>query len=106
MSAPAMILIAVFLGLLLALVKPVGLYIAQVFEGRAGWPLRAGAPLERWIYRFCGIDSEAQTGWKPYAIALLMFNLLDALAVYALQRLHSIDAPPAIQFRSMPCLFG
>jgi K+-transporting ATPase ATPase A chain len=88
MSAPAMMLIAVFLGLLLALVKPVGLYMAEVFEGRAGWPLRAGAPLERWIYRFCGVDPEAQMGWQQYAIALLMFNVLGALAVYALQRLQ------------------
>jgi K+-transporting ATPase ATPase A chain len=89
MSAAALTLIAVFLGLLLALVKPVGLYIARVFEGRSGWPLRAGAPLERWIYRFCGVDPGAETGWKQYAIALLMFNLLGALAVYALQRLQA-----------------
>jgi K+-transporting ATPase ATPase A chain len=89
MSAPALILVAVFLGLLLALVKPVGLYMARVFEGRAGWPQRAGAPLERWIYRFCGVDPQVETGWKPYAIALLMFNLLGALAVYALQRLQA-----------------
>jgi K+-transporting ATPase ATPase A chain len=89
MSAPAMLLIAVFLGLLLALVKPAGLYLARVFEGRAAWPLRAAAPLERWIYRFCGVDPQVETGWKPYAIALLMFNVLGALAVYALQRLQA-----------------
>jgi potassium-transporting ATPase potassium-binding subunit len=86
MNAPALILIAVFLGVLLACVKPFGLYMAQVFEGRSGWPLRAGAPLERWIYRICGVDPEAGMGWKQYAIALLMFNLLGAGAVYALQR--------------------
>jgi K+-transporting ATPase ATPase A chain len=86
MNAPALILIAVFLGVLLVCVKPFGLYMARVFEGRPGWPLRAGAPLERWIYRLCGVDPEAQMGWKRYAIALLMFNVLGAVLVYALQR--------------------
>jgi potassium-transporting ATPase potassium-binding subunit len=86
MSAAAVILIAVFLGVLLVCVKPFGLYMARVFEGRPGWPLRAGAPLERWIYRLCGVDPEAQMGWKRYAIALLMFNVLGAVLVYALQR--------------------
>ena len=38
-----------FLLLVLACVKPLGLYMANVFEGRPIWPLRAGAPLERWI---------------------------------------------------------
>jgi potassium-transporting ATPase potassium-binding subunit len=86
MNAPALLLIAVFLCLLLAGVKPFGLYMARVFEGRPGWPLRAGAPLERWIYRLCGVDPQTQMGWKQYAIALLMFNVLGAVAVYALQR--------------------
>ena len=80
MSAAAVILIAVFLCLLLACVKPFGLYMAQVFEGPRGWPLRAAAPLERWIYRFCGVDPEAGMGWKQYALALLMFNVLGAVA--------------------------
>ncbi len=88
MNAAAMMLIGVFLGLLLLCVKPVGLYMARVFEGRPGWPLRAGASIERRIYRICGIDPEAGMGWKHYALALLMFNLLGAAAVYALQRLQ------------------
>ncbi|HEY8053377.1 MAG: potassium-transporting ATPase subunit KdpA [Steroidobacterales bacterium] len=88
MNAAAMMLIGVFLGLLLLCVKPVGLYMARVFEGRPGWPLRAGAPIERRIYRICGVDPEAGMGWKHYALALLMFNLLGAAAVYALQRLQ------------------
>jgi K+-transporting ATPase ATPase A chain len=50
------------------------------------WPRRAGAPLERWIYRLCGVDADAEMGWKQYAIALLIFNALGGLVVYALQR--------------------
>jgi len=51
MTAAASTLIVCFLLLLLACVKPVGLYMAKVFDGRPIWPLRAGAPLERWTYR-------------------------------------------------------
>ena len=75
-----------FLLVLLACVKPLGLYMANVFDGRPIWPLRAGAPLERWTYRLCGVDPQREMGWQQYAAGLLLFNLLGALAVYALQR--------------------
>jgi len=64
MTAAASTLIVCFLLLLLACVKPVGLYMAKVFDGRPIWPLRAGAPLERWTYRLCGVDPTQETGWK------------------------------------------
>ncbi len=86
MNAAASTLIAGFLLLVLLCVKPVGLYMANVFDAQSVWPRRAGAPLERWIYRLCGIDPSVEMGWKQYAMALLMFNVLGALAVYALQR--------------------
>ena len=86
MTAAAASLIACFLLLLLACVKPVGLYMANVFEGRPIWPLRAAAPLERWTYRLCGVDPTREMGWQPYAAGLLLFNALGALALYVLQR--------------------
>jgi K+-transporting ATPase ATPase A chain len=86
MNAATSTLIAGFLVLVLLCVKPAGLYMANVFDAHSVWPRRAGAPLERWIYRLCGIDPSVEMGWKQYAFALLMFNALGALAVYALQR--------------------
>jgi len=86
MTAAAASLIVCFLLLLLACVKPVGLYMANVFEGRPIWPLRAAAPLERWTYRLCGVDPTREMGWQPYAAGLLLFNALGALALYVLQR--------------------
>src|ERR1700726_1668876 len=80
--------ITVFLLLLLVTVKPFGLYMANVLEGHPIWPLRAGARFEALIYRLCGIDPADQMGWKKYAIALVLFNALGALAVYALQRVQ------------------
>jgi potassium-transporting ATPase potassium-binding subunit len=89
MTAAGVALIVGFLILLLLLVKPAGLYMANVFDGRRNWPLRLGAPLERWIYRCCGVDAALEMGWKPYAVGLLLFNGLGTLAVYALQRLQA-----------------
>jgi K+-transporting ATPase ATPase A chain len=65
-----------------------GLYISHVMEGRPIWPLRIGAPAERLIYRVCGVDPAAEMGWKKYALALVLFNGLGALAAYLLQRVQ------------------
>jgi potassium-transporting ATPase potassium-binding subunit len=86
MTGDALALFVLFLLLVLAVVKPLGLYIAHVFEGRPFWPLRVGAPLERGLYRLCGVDPGREMGWKEYAVGLLLFNALGALAVYLLQR--------------------
>jgi len=86
MTSASLALIAVYLAVALLCVKPVGLYISHVMEGRPIWPLRIGAPAERLIYRVCGVDPAAEMGWKKYAIALVLFNGLGALAAYLLQR--------------------
>ena len=88
MTPASLALVAVFLLVMLALVKPLGTYIADVLEGRPIWALRIGRPLENLIYRCSGVDPVAEMGWKRYTIALLVFNTLGALAVYALQRLQ------------------
>jgi K+-transporting ATPase ATPase A chain len=88
MTSASLALIAVYLGAALLCVKPVGLYITRVMEGRPIWPLRVGARVERVIYRLCGVDPATEMGWKKYAIALVLFNALGALTVYALQRLQ------------------
>jgi len=86
MTAAGPALFVIFLLLVLAAVKPLGLYMANVFEGRPIWPLRLGAPLERAVYRLCGIEPAREMGWKEYAVALLLFNALGGLALYLLQR--------------------
>ncbi|HTC16936.1 MAG TPA: potassium-transporting ATPase subunit KdpA [Steroidobacteraceae bacterium] len=78
-------LIVGFLLLVLVCVKPLGLYMAQVFEGRSA-VLRLGAPLERRIYGLCGVDPAREHGWQEYAAGLLLFNVLGALLLYLLQR--------------------
>jgi K+-transporting ATPase ATPase A chain len=87
MTSQAIALLGSFLAVVLVLAKPLGGYIAAVMEEGGEHPLvRAGRPLERLIYRVCGVDPDEPMGWKFYAIALLAFNAAGAVLLYALQR--------------------
>ncbi|MDE2211149.1 MAG: potassium-transporting ATPase subunit KdpA [Betaproteobacteria bacterium] len=87
MTPHAWILLLLFLALLFALAGPLGRYMAAVMEGQSR-VLRFGRPVESLIYRVCGIQREKEMGWLSYAVALILFNGLGALAVYGLQRLQ------------------
>ena len=80
--------IGLFLAVLLLLVKPVGSYLALVFADAPNRITRFGARVERGIYRLCGIASTEEMGWKRYALAMLLFNVLGLLVVHVLQRLQ------------------
>jgi K+-transporting ATPase ATPase A chain len=82
------LLLAAVLGLAVLCVKPLGSYMADVMEGRPIFALRVGGTFESLLYRLCGVDARKEMSWKQYAIALLLFNLLGAVVVYALQRLQ------------------
>ena len=84
MTNHAWTLLGVYFLALLLLAKPLGIYIAHVMEGR----LSFAAGLETSLYRFCGIKKDEEMSWLNYALALLIFNFLGVLAVYALQRLQ------------------
>jgi len=88
MTLNGLLQICVFLLILLALVKPLGRYMARVYDGRLAFVNRIGGPLERLIYRICGVHPDAEMRWTQYALALLVFNCLGFLAVYALQRMQ------------------
>ena len=74
---------------LLLLAKPLGVYMAAVYENRPVLINRLLAPLEAWVYRFSGVKPEHEMRWKEYAAALLWFNLFGGLAVFALQMLQA-----------------
>ena len=78
-----------YLVVLLLLAKPLGAYMAAVYEGRATWAQRVGGWLERLIYRGAGVDSAKDMSWVEYALAMLWFNLVGAIAVYAIQRVQA-----------------
>ncbi len=81
--------VALLLGVLALLVKPLGGYMAGVYEGRIAFLNRFAAPVENRIYRLCGVDPAEEMHWTRYALAMLSFNLLGMLAVYALQRVQA-----------------
>jgi K+-transporting ATPase ATPase A chain len=73
---------------LIALAKPLGLYMARVYEGRSCGLDRVLGWLERLIYRVCNVRASEEQGWKAYAVAMMLFNLVGLMAAYALQRLQ------------------
>jgi K+-transporting ATPase ATPase A chain len=83
------ILLGAFLALVLACVKPLGRYIAGCMDGEANLARRIGGPVEGLVYRLCGINPAEEMSWPRYALAMLLFNGLGALALYALQRLQA-----------------
>src|SRR5262245_43174243 len=82
--------IGLYLVVLLALVKPLGGYMARVYEGRPTFLDALMRPVERFIYRACGVRPDEGMTWKSYAIAMLPFNALGMLVVYAIQRLQGV----------------
>ena len=88
MTSQAWIQLVVFLVVLLAAAWPLGRWLAAVVEGRLpGWLAPFGR-VESGLYRLAGIDAGTSMAWKAYALALLAFNALGLLVVYALQRLQ------------------
>jgi K+-transporting ATPase ATPase A chain len=90
MNGSGWLQIALYLVVLIALAKPLGRFMARVFEGRPCGLDRVLGPLERGVYRVCGVDAARETGWKAYAGAFLAFNLLSLLAVHAIQRVQGV----------------
>jgi len=88
MSANGLFQMAFYIVVLLALAKPLGAYMARICQGEPALLNRLGAPFERALYKICGVDAEREMRWTEYAVALMAFNILGLLVVYALQRLQ------------------
>jgi K+-transporting ATPase ATPase A chain len=80
--------LALYLVVLIGLAWPLGLYMARVYRDDLPAFVRWLRPLERGLYRLCGVKPDDDMPWTRYAFAMLVFNLLGFLAVYALQRLQ------------------
>src|SRR5258708_34950146 len=79
----------VYLVILLALVKPLGLYMANVYENKPVVLVRVFGPVERIMYRLMGTRQDEEMNWKTYAVAMLIFNVLGIIVVYILQRIQA-----------------
>jgi K+-transporting ATPase ATPase A chain len=78
----------VYIVVLLALAKPLGTFMARVFQRERTFLDPILGPMERLIYRASGIRPDDEMNWKTYALAIMLFNLIGLLAVYAFQRLQ------------------
>ena len=90
MTANGIFQLVIYMVVLLALAKPLGAYMARVYEGQRLALDRVLGWLERLIYRAGGIRPGEEMGWKGYALAMLAFNFLGLLAVYFLQRAQAV----------------
>jgi K+-transporting ATPase ATPase A chain len=83
-------LILVFTALVVALAKPMGLWLFALYEGRRTPLHRVLGPVERGFYRLAGINPEAEQGWRAYTLHMLLFQLVLALFTYAVLRLQAV----------------
>jgi K+-transporting ATPase ATPase A chain len=91
----AIVQLGLYVVVLVALAKPLGAYMARVYEGGKTGLDRVLGPLERWIYRVVGVRAGEngawqEMSWTTYAFAMLAFNAAGFVAVYALQRLQGV----------------
>ncbi|HJW53257.1 MAG TPA: potassium-transporting ATPase subunit KdpA [Burkholderiaceae bacterium] len=88
MSGMALTQLLLYFIVLTALAWPLGAFMARVYRSEPTFISRVLGPVERLLYRLSGVKPEEDMGWRRYAVAVLLFNLLGALVVYALQRLQ------------------
>ncbi len=82
--------IIVYLAVLVVLVKPLGLYMARVYQGERTFLSPVLGPVERLVYRLCRIDPQQEMDWKVYSVAVLLFSAVSFVFLYLLQRLQGI----------------
>jgi K+-transporting ATPase ATPase A chain len=90
MNTPGLFQIVLYVVVLVALAKPLGGFMARVYEGERTFLSRVLGPVERGIYRLSGVDPAAESNWKRYTLAVLLVNLIGFVAVYLLQRLQGV----------------
>jgi K+-transporting ATPase ATPase A chain len=90
MTTYSYVQLGIYFVVLLLLVKPLGLYMAKVYQGESTFLDRLIRPLEHLIYRLLGVNPDDEMDWKNYAISLLIFSAISFLVVYLLQRLQGL----------------
>jgi K+-transporting ATPase ATPase A chain len=90
MSVNGWLQFAIFSVILLASVRPVGIYLARVLEGERTWLDPVLRPVERFIYKLCGIHAGQEMNWREYAFAMLGFSAVSLLLTYGIERLQAL----------------
>jgi K+-transporting ATPase ATPase A chain len=90
MSVNGWLQFAIYCLVLLATVRPVGIYMARVFEGERTWLDPVLRPIERLIYKLCAVNSDNEMNWREYAYAMLGFAAAGMLLTYGIERLQAL----------------
>ncbi len=88
MTANGFLQLAIYFLAILAVTKPLGLFMAKIFSGEPTLIGRILRPVERLIYRICRVEESQEQHWTAYTAAMLMFNLAGLLLLYAFERLQ------------------
>ncbi|HTW60171.1 MAG TPA: potassium-transporting ATPase subunit KdpA, partial [Terracidiphilus sp.] len=89
MTANGWLQFAVYSLVLLVTVRPVGIYLERVLEGQRTWLSPVLRPVERLIYKLCGVNADAEMSWREYAFAMLGLSAATMVFTYAIERLQA-----------------
>jgi K+-transporting ATPase ATPase A chain len=90
MNLYSLLQLVLYVVVLLLLAKPLGSFMAKVYQGERTFLDPILHPGERLIYRISGVKADEEMSWKTYAIAAMLFNALGLLVLYALQRFQAV----------------
>jgi K+-transporting ATPase ATPase A chain len=88
MTFNGIVQILLFFAVIVAVTKPMGIYLTRVYSGERTFLDPVLGPIERLLYRLTRLKATDEMNWKQYAVAMILFSLVSSLAVYALQRLQ------------------
>src|SRR6185369_14827640 len=80
--------ILLFIAIIIAIAKPIGVFMTHLFEGERTFLHPVLRPLERLVYRLTGVEEQREMHWTEYATSMLLFSLVSLLLLYAMQRLQ------------------
>jgi potassium-transporting ATPase potassium-binding subunit len=80
--------VGLFFAAVLLVAKPMGTYLYRVYERKSTWLDRVFRPVEKLIYRVCGVDETKEMRWTEYGVAMLLFSGVSLLLLYLLQRVQ------------------
>lgn len=90
MTANGWLQFTIYSIVLLLTVRPVGIYLARVFEGQRTWLDPVLRPCERLIYKIAGVNAEAEMNWREYAFGILGFSAVSMVITYLIERLQAV----------------
>src|SRR5580704_7621582 len=90
MTTSGWIQIIFFLAVIFAITKPMGLFMARVFNREKTFLEPVMRPVERLLYRMTGVDEQHEMKWTEYAICMLLFSGVSMLLLYAIERLQGV----------------